>query len=285
MTRRRAKLHESPAIVSSLGLACLGLLGGCGGAGGGGGGSGGNDDGPIAITSTNAQTLAKAALAVAAIADSLPSSASRSGGSGATIDCAPGTLEITTSGGEPVTITTPSGNAVSSPSVGDTMLDYEDCLEDDYVKSGLASVVSSGGGQRVRWMNLSLEHSTTLTIPSSIVGAANYNTGADTIYRIDDLTATQGSSSFYATGQIDSFQMPRALRFDLLLRFPSGEAQVTSPIRLSGLRGMHFDGGEMLIEGDDSTVTVLPQGGGLYRLEIDADGDAIAETIQDAVAL
>ena len=287
MTKRCTKPYQSPAVVSSLGLACLGLLGGCGGSGGGGGGgSAGTNTSPISVTAANSETLAKAALAVAAIADSLPSSASRSGGSAATIDCQPGTLVITTSGGEPVTLTTPSGNEITAPGVGDTVLDYDECEEDDYTKSGLASVVSAGGGQRVRWLNLSLEHPTTLTVTSSVVGAAIYIAGAETIYRIDDLTVTQGSS-FYAVGQIDSFQMPRALRFDLQLRFSGGSAQVTSPTRLTGLPGAHFDGvqGELLIEGDDSSVKVEPLGGGFYRLEIDENGDGDPETVRDAVAL
>ena len=141
MTKRNCKPHESPLLVSTLGLACLSLLSGCGGSSsGGGGGSGGSDDGPISITSANAQTLAAAALEVATIADSLPSSASHIGNAGGSVNCAPGTLEISaSSGGSNDTITTPSGNVIAPPSPGDTVLDYDQCAEDGYEKSGRAA--------------------------------------------------------------------------------------------------------------------------------------------------
>ncbi|MDH3452037.1 MAG: hypothetical protein OEN20_06420 [Gammaproteobacteria bacterium] len=285
MTERRTKLHESPALVPSLGLACLSLLGGCGGSGGGGGSSGGDATGPIAVTSANAETLATAALDVAAIVDSLPASASRYGNSGGQVDCVPGSLEISTSAGDSSdTITTPSGNVISPPATGDTVLDYTDCLEAGYVKSGVAAVSDTGGGLRVRWMNMRLEHP--LIDQSNVVGAAIFSNASGTIYRIDDLTVTQGSDSFYAVGQIDFLSsMPRELRFDVQLRFADGSAQVTAPQRLTGTAGMPFDGGELLIQGDSSSVTVMPQGGGFYRLEIDTDGVDPPEIIRDAVAL
>lgn len=288
MSRRYAKLHESPAVVTSLGLACLGLLAGCGGSGsgGGGGGGGGSSTGPLTVSSGNAETLARAALEIAAIADSLPSSASRFGSSDGQVNCPPGTLDISTSGGGSTdTITTPSGNVISPPSAGDAVLEYENCLEGGYTKDGVAAVSNSGGGLRVRWMNLRLEHS--LIDPSNVVGVATFSNAGGTIYRIDDLTVTQGSESFYAVGQIDvdTAISPRQVQFDVQMRFPSGSAQITAPVFLTGSQGMPFDTGEMLIEGNASSVTVVPQGGGFYRLEIDENGDDVADIVRDAVAL
>lgn len=285
MTERRNKLHESPALVSSLGLACLGLLGGCGGSGGGGGGSGSSDTGPIAVTSANAETLATAALEVATISESLLSSAGHFGANtGGPVACDAGTRDITPSGsGSNDTITTPSGNVIAPPNPGDTVVDYADCLEDGYVKSGREAISSTGGGSRVRWMNVSLDHPEMQA--SNVVGAAIFSNASDLVYRIDDLTVTRSGSAFYAIGQVDTFSFARQLRFDVQLRFAGGHAQVTAPQRLTGVRGMPFDGGELLIEGDDSWVKVIPQGGGLYRLEIDADGDDVAETIRDGVTL
>ncbi|MDH3714997.1 MAG: hypothetical protein OET44_14265 [Gammaproteobacteria bacterium] len=287
MTKHCIKPYQSPAVVSSLGLACLGLLAGCGGASGGdnGGGGGGTTTGPLAVTSGNAQTLAKAALTVAVIGESLLSSSGHYGvNTGGPAPCDSGVLTVTPTGsGSTDTITTPSGNVISPPATSDTVVDYTDCLEDGYTKSGREAVGSTGGGSRVRWMNVGLEH--LLIDDSSVVGAAIYTIAGDIVYRIDDLTVTQGSSSFYAVGQIDTFSFSRQLRFDVQLRFPNGSAQVTAPQRLTGVRGEHFDGGEMLIEGAASSVTVVPQGGGFYRLEIDENGDDIADAIVDAVAL
>ncbi len=285
MTKRHCKLHESPALVSSLSIACLGLLGGCGGSSGGGGGSSDNDTGPIAVTSANAESLAMAALEVATIAESLMSSSGHYGNNtGGPIACDAGTLDITPTGtGSNDTITTPSGNVIAPPNASDTVVDYESCLEDGYVKSGREAIASTGSGPRVRWMSMELDHS--LIQSSNVVGAAIFSNASDIVYRIDDLTVTQGSSSFYARGQIDTFSFSRQLRFDVLLRFPAGEAQVTAPERLTGVRGMPFDGGRLLIEGDDSSVAVVPEGGGFYQLEIDADGDGTPETIRSGVAL
>lgn len=283
MTKRSPKPIPSPAVVSSLSLACLGLLAGCGGSSGGGGGSGGGDAGPIEVTAQNAESLARAALEIAVIADSLPASASRYGNAGGQINCGPGTLDISAVTGDPIdTGTSPSGNPIAPPPTGSTLLEYDECLEDGYEKSGTAGVSATGGGQRVQWMNVSLEHA--LIQPSNVVGAAIFS-AASQLYNIDGLTNTQGNETYYAAGTIDYFLNPRRVRFDVQLKFDEGDAQVTTRERMTGAAGSHFDGGEMLISGDDSSVTVIPLGGGLYRLEIDVDGDDAADTVRDAVSL
>jgi len=285
MTERSTqRTRELTPLVSSLGVACLSLLGGCASESGGSGG-GGTNTGPLAVTSQNAETLASAAIVVATIGDSLPFTASRYGASsGQGVPCDNGTLDISASTGSSTdTVTTPSGNVISPPAAGDTVLDYAACEESGYTNDGRAAVGASGNGSRVRWLNLRIEH--TLIAPSNVVGAAIFSNAGQILYRIDDLTVTQGSSSFYAIGQIDSFDFARQLRFDVQLRFPDGSAQITSPQRLTGTQGMPFDGGELLIEGENSSVTVLPLGGGMYRLEIDTNGDDVADTVMDAVSL
>ena len=275
---------ESSALVTSLSLACLSLLSGCGGSSGGGGG-GGNTNTEITVTSQNAATLASRALTVATISDSLPFTASRFGASsGEDVPCSTGTVDISASTGSSTdTVTTPSGNVITPPAAGDTVLDYESCEENGYTNTGRAAVGATGNSTRVRWLNVVMDHA--MISASNVVGAAFFSNASGTLYLIDDLTVTQGNDSFYAIGQIDSLIGTRALRFDVQLRLPAGSAQVTTPQRLTGTAGMHFDGGEMLIAGDSSSVTVLPQGGGVYRLEIDTDGDDVADTIQDGVSL
>ena len=116
-----------------------------------------------------------------------------------------------------------------------------------------------------------------------MVGAAIFSATGQ-FYSSDGVAVTHGSNSYYASGMIDYFLNPRRLRFDVQLKFEDGDAQITTPQRLTSAPGMHFDSGEMLIQGDDSSVTVIPQGSGLYRLEIDTDGDDVADEIRDAVA-
>ena len=105
---------------------------------------------------------------------------------------------------------------------------------------------------------------------------------------LDGFTVTQGSTAFYALGAIDSFGFGRQFRFDLQLRITDGNStgavQVSNTDRLSGPANAPFDSGTLVITGaGNSAVTAEALGSGVYRLEVDTNGDGNVDRVFDGV--